>query len=209
MIKRFSPQSGVTLIELTLATAIMSFMLLILTTMFISLVHQDRAAVSVRDSTQNTRYALDDISREARRANTVQVIPAAGPANFNQVCLYQDSAVVQYYVIPATSGGRQILYRLTTPGAPAGAVCLRTVNPAGTPLTSPDLDVADFRVSAPMPASGIPIVTARIGLTASLSDVLQRADGSYGCTNSASPYCSVTSIEASASLRGAQNNLNK
>ena len=209
-----------TLIELTVATAILSVMLLGLTQYFINLIHENRAEVSVQDSTQNVRYALDDISSEARLASSVYVVPntAPGPANSNQICLYEANSMVQYYAIQPPGNYHQILYKHvwgSIADIPTGNMCpVRTIvdntdinvmsdsnAPGGSTI---GLNVVDFRAFTTVGAAttAVPTLTVRLGVTSNLTNL--NTGNVTQCKAGTEVYCSVTSIETTVSLRSAQ-----
>jgi prepilin-type N-terminal cleavage/methylation domain-containing protein len=210
MTYRTSNQHGFTLVELTLAMAILSGLLLIITQVFVTIVQQDRMATSVQNSTQNVRYAIDDISGNARTASSVTVIPdTTVTPNLSQVCLDEGSSIVQYFVAVDTSGDATpppLLYKETLP---EGSSCVVlgssnvTDDPGVTAVingsgSTTGIGVANFQATA----SGTTIQTLnfRLGVVTNYSDL----SGTDHCTPGTEEFCSVTSFETSVSLRGAQ-----
>ena len=225
-------ESGMTLIELTIATVILATMLATMTQFFISLVHQNRGAVSVQDSTQNVRYALDDISAQARLANAVYVAPnpnTPGPPAFNQICLYEGGNMVEYYAVTPAAGStlHQILYKHIFPSVNVTQSSIPTNCPTISQVNDPTLggvgydvpvisdsnassgatngiNVADLRASAsPFTPMAGHVQTLTVRLGLT-SNLTDVIPGTDKCIAGTEEFCSVTSFETTVSLREAQ-----
>jgi prepilin-type N-terminal cleavage/methylation domain-containing protein len=202
-------ERGYTLFELTISSAILSVILLLLSSAFISLVHMERSAVSLRDVIQSTRVGLDDMTTETRAATSFEV-PAVDPyatTGFSQVCLYESGTMVQYFTDPIESNGHHGLYKVNLP---LGSACTAIVDYASavnpTSVLSADVYISAFRVWAPAAGSNVPLLTVRLGTTTTtdLGALQGPAESSPGNCRDTSPYCAVSLIETSISLRGIQ-----
>ena len=202
-------EDGFTLFEVTISSAILSVILLMLSSAFVSLVHMERSAVSLRDSVQSTRFGLDDITTEARSATSFKV-PSGDPdstTGFSQLCLYESGTMVQYFTDSnsAVSGN----YGLYKTNQPTTSDCNKisyssAANP--TPVLSGGIRIGAFRVWQPTAGVTVPLLTVRLG-TASATDanfVQGPTDPAPGNCSVNSPYCAVSIIETSISLRGIQ-----
>jgi prepilin-type N-terminal cleavage/methylation domain-containing protein len=205
-------QSGMTLLELTIATAILGVMLAGMTQFYINLVHQDRTAVSVQDSTQNVRYALDDISSQARQATQIYLTSnPVPPLAFSQLCLYSGNGMVEYFAIAPPAATHQILYkRVYSSTANLTALCpaISATDADDVAVTSNSdiasgdntgINVADFQASLTGTLPNIQTLNVRLGMTNNLSDL--QPGSTTQCTAGTEEFCSVTSFETSISLR--------
>jgi prepilin-type N-terminal cleavage/methylation domain-containing protein len=193
-------QGGFTLVELLIAMAIFSLMLLVIVSGFLQVVRIQQAAVASRNTQHNARFALEEMVREARTASEVTVITGPpGPAPLHAVCLRSEGGLVRYQV----SSSR--LYRASYP---LSGSCSSPPPSGERAMTAPD--VAVVRLQATATSTG-PVVPPQPGLrisigVASTADTsrLQSADQFRSCNQSlgGSQYCSVTNLESSVTLRG-------
>ena len=200
-------EAGFTLLEVTVAAAILSVILLMLSGAFVNLVKMERTSISLRDTVQSTRYGLDDITNEARSSSSFAT-PASDPnaAGYSQLCLYESGTMVQYFTDPTSATSHH--YGLYKAYRSLGTLCSElaydsAVNPV--PVLSSGVRISAFRV---WPPSGIaiPFLTVRLcTTTVTDSTSLQGpSDTSPGNCQGDLPYCAVSIIETSISLRGIQ-----
>ena len=216
-------QQGFTLIELTLASAILGSLLIIITQVFIGIVRQQETVVSMQAASQNVRYGLDDIVSTARAASAVVVItngsatPPAIPTTFNQICFAVGNNVVQYFSANPNSAGlrSRALYKRTIgliQGQSLASLCTAISNPNGsdTQLVSTNnpanvslsgLNVSDFRATAVQ--SAIPTITVRLAITTDLA-AIDPVTLQCSTNQATAPYCSIAADETTISLRGTQ-----
>ena len=145
---------GFSLVELVIASAILSVLLVLISQVYVSVFDMSRSNIAIRDATQNAKTAISDITATARTSDHVVIItnsdarPAAFPGSNKQICLFQGGTLVQYYSFaPAVNFANQqtlIYKRITTiqPTNDYGAVCIANA-------------VTSFKL-----ASDIPIISA-------------------------------------------------
>jgi len=85
MVNRTHNAAGFTLIELILALALFSFVLLIVTIGLIQIIHLYQSGLAARNAQANSRTAFEEISRLSRDVSSVQVI---GAGDIMAVCLF-------------------------------------------------------------------------------------------------------------------------
>jgi prepilin-type N-terminal cleavage/methylation domain-containing protein len=145
-------QGGFTLVELTIALALFSFTLLIMTVGVIQLFKIYQAGIGIRNTQQSARLISEELSRTARDAGAVY---AAG----DHVCFFNptgsgtvsgghlNASSITYYVTPGSFSAN----------APAtGYHLMRLKNPTATVsvTTGPNPIVQPVATDCPLPASG-------------------------------------------------------
>ena len=88
-------QDGFTFVELVMAMALFSFVLLVLTTGVIKLFNIYQAGVGIRNTQQVARLISDDIVRNGRKAVTYQLYQPVSPSNLVNVTVAGGLAVAQ------------------------------------------------------------------------------------------------------------------
>ena len=206
---------GFSLIELLVAMALFSFLLLIVSSGFIGVVRTYQAGVSQRLVQQNSRLIIDDITRTVRIAQKVQVAPGnvsvtlgGVPGSLKQdiVCLNTSTGIIVYAVERVAQGRlRQGIYPVSTPCAYPSAGTIATWRTLG------DVSVMVGKFSVTSTASqGASQQTASIGLsTASIFSqsllVPVTSTSDFACKPQAgSQYCSVSHFIGTVQLRGGQ-----
>lgn len=188
-------QAGFTLIELILAMALFSFVLLIITTGFVNILHLYESGVAMGATQQNARFGLDDIVSEGHSAYQTTVI---GTTPDQQICLYEPGAMVQYY-IGANSG----LYK---DSLPSGTNC-NLLSAGGQVISSSDTMVVQMVASA-LPALYTPTQPQTLNLTLAIapSDAISQVtfvNGAPQCPlGIGSQFCSITLLNSTVSLQG-------
>ena len=71
-------QAGFTLVEISLAMAIFTFMLLVVSMAYINIARLYNASTAARTVQQNNRFAMEQISRVARSAGSATVVTDTG-----------------------------------------------------------------------------------------------------------------------------------
>lgn len=185
---RIKRQAGFTLVELLISMAIFSFVLMIIVSGIIHLLKQYQAGVSARNVQQNSRYALDDITRTAR-------ISRAANASADTLCLTTEGGKTIYYV---TGSPRQLARAQIHPNLACSSA---SVSGGVSYLTSTDTKVTIFE---PTLIAGNPgTVQLRLKMASSTGDT----DASGDCVPGVAgyQYCAVADLTTTTSLRGAIN----
>lgn len=79
-------QSGFTLVEITLAMAIFSFMLLVVSVAYINIARLYTASTSARNVQQNNRFAVEQITRVARSAGSATTSDKNSDGGVSWIC---------------------------------------------------------------------------------------------------------------------------
>jgi prepilin-type N-terminal cleavage/methylation domain-containing protein len=179
--------AGFTMIELLVAMAVFSFMLLIIVVGFINIVRLHNQAIASNIAQDNARSALAELVRGVRDSAGV-VTPAPGvPAH--QLCLDNASGPQQlYYVNPVT----KVLYRADNCASPTNAQA----------LTSPSVQVSDF--TATVKTSGANIVKPQVELSVTVATTGNNTTTGSGTTIACGPsnadrtFCSTVTLTSGA-----------
>lgn len=195
-------QEGFSLVELTIAMAVFSFMLLIVSKGFLQVLRVQQAGVASRNTQQNARLIMEQMTREARSAFDVHIQPGIGSTQ--TICMVTAGGLSEYYVVLVSGIPR--LYRGTrdyNSGYVAG-VCQPPT--ATQVLSSANVKVVDLSglVTNPVPVAGEPAPIPSLNMTIKLASATGQLDASglkcdAGFNNQ---FCSVTSLTSSISLRG-------
>jgi prepilin-type N-terminal cleavage/methylation domain-containing protein len=194
---------GFTLVELVIAMAIFSMMLLIVVSGFLHVVRVQQASLASRNTQHNSRFALEEMVRESRSATDVLVTAGPlGPAPLDTVCLATESGFVRFQV----NGADQRLYRQTLP---SGGGCGGVVTSQAA-ITASDVAVVRFdaeRMATSLGGGDPDEVALRLSVSvASVGDVsrLEAANELRSCdpSQSGAHYCSVANLDSSVTLRG-------
>lgn len=181
--KMQTTQAGFTLVELLVAMAIFSFMLLIVVSGFINIVHIHNQAVAANIAEDNARTAMDELVRGVRTSNGVL------PSTPGTLCLTN------------TTNGQQILYyvdinfilkradsrQCTVPGVNVQAI------------TSSIVSVTNF--SAVVETVGVPRPEVGMSLTVASNNGTTSGSGatvSCGPSTADKTFCSVITLNSGA-----------
>ena len=184
---RIYRQAGFTLIELIMAMAIFSLMLLIIVGGFINIVKLHNHAMALNSAQDNARSAMDQLT-QAIRGSSPGIQPDAGAGT--TLCLQTGPGVqVIFYV----SGG--VLYRAND--------CVNRLSPQ--PLTNTHVRVTDFKpVVVTTTGSAGSRYDVELSLTVATSNSTTSGSGEAvqcnvgGITNS---YCAVVTLKSGATPR--------
>lgn len=172
------------MIELLVAMAVFSFMLLIIVVGFINIVKLHNQAIASNIAQDNARTAMDELVRAVRDSAGV-VTPAPGvPAN--RLCLANASGPQQVYYI---SGGQ--LFRADNCTAPTGA----------TAITTTSVQIANFL--ATVKTAGTNIVKPQVEMTITVASNNGTTTGvgasvTCGTSNRDRQFCSVVTLTSGA-----------
>ncbi|HSH31748.1 MAG TPA: prepilin-type N-terminal cleavage/methylation domain-containing protein [Candidatus Saccharimonadales bacterium] len=191
-----SQQGGFTMIELLLAMALFSFVLLLVAAGFLQVVKLYQSGLASRNTQQNARFGMEQMIRQARGATGAQRV-AATPFT-DVLCLNGESARVRFYV-----GAGDRLYRdIFASNAP----CAAGASPPANAISSPDVRVVGFS-AVPVTDTTGPVGVTSVQLTLRVaSDVTLLNPARTACDPAASgsQFCSLTTFTSTASLRGRQ-----
>jgi prepilin-type N-terminal cleavage/methylation domain-containing protein len=175
---------GFTMIELLVAMAVFSFMLVIIVVGFINIVKMHNQALASNMSQDNARTAMDELVRSVRDSTGV-VTPAPGVPS-STLCLANASGPQNTYYV---TGG--ILYRASD--------CASRANPVA--VTNSSVQVANF--IATVKTAGADILKPQVELTITVASNNGTTTGS-GATVACGPssadraFCSAITLTSGA-----------
>ncbi len=178
-------QRGYTLVELLIAMAVFSAVLLITSVGILAVLKVQQNGLASRNTQQNGRFALEDMVRTIRTASAVVADQSVQP---NTLCLTLPSMRVKYYVDSATNVLRKAEIDTTDPAA-----CSQT--PTGVAITSSDVVVSALTTT--------PVGANPISLELVLTISTPQASGGV-CSGTSGSFCATTTFTSAANLRGAQ-----
>jgi prepilin-type N-terminal cleavage/methylation domain-containing protein len=186
-------QAGFTLVELVVAMAVFSMMLLIVVVGFMNIVRLHNAALASNMAQDNARAAMDDMVRAVRDSSGTSTPPTLGPNG--TLCLKYTTGPMQYYYTRVVAGVRS-LYKSdgcgTIPGANERA------------LTNSYVNVNYFQ--AQVTSSGATIVKPEIQMTllvGSSNGTTTNTGLATVCNNNNADraFCSVVKLTSGATPR--------
>lgn len=183
-------QAGFTLVEVSLAMAIFTFMLLVVSMAYINIARLYNASTVARNVQQNNRFAMEQMSRVARTSKDAIWVNLNGPGLSNGLCL----------------GGSQLFYlRNLDPADPQKNELMQArscTNPAGNDpkvLSSPGTYAAKLDADRSVPGT----VTLSLWMSGR-TDLLNKTDESgLQCTSGAgAEFCAINKLTTTVELRG-------
>lgn len=174
---------GFTLVELIVAMALFSMMLLIISVGVLQIMKMYQSGLASRQTQQAARLALEDITREVRNSSTA-IVPA-----LDTLCL-EGVQAVQYQVV------NKSLQKVTGGSTCAAGTTTRTLIDG-----SGKIQVATFLPTLIPPAGTAASVKVVLTVTTGAADLLSGATCRPG---TGSQYCSSTSYSNIISLRRSQ-----
>lgn len=186
MNKQLTKQSGFTLVEISLAMAIFTFMLLVVSMAYINIARLYNANTAARNVQQNNRFAMEQISRVARTAGRAQYI---SEGDITGVCFNPKSGSQLFYI--QNNQLRQVTVN--------DCASLPTAEQPGQVLTSGGTNAVKISVDS----SVTDTVTVSLWM-ASKTDLVGTVDGSgLQCKQGAgSEFCAVNKLTTTLELRG-------
>jgi prepilin-type N-terminal cleavage/methylation domain-containing protein len=178
-----SDQRGFTLIELVMAMAVFSFMLLIIMEGFTQIIQLHNGAIEENAAQDNARGAMDTIVADIRGASSVSV-PTP-----NTLCILSAAGGWQYFAVVTTAGSK-ILYESDD--------CLN-INSNKVALTSSIVQVANFQAAVETAGVTEPEVSATITV-ASNNNTTFGSGAATQCKNNDQDreFCSVVTLNSGA-----------
>jgi prepilin-type N-terminal cleavage/methylation domain-containing protein len=199
--KNIKTQSGFTLIELTIAMAVFTFMLSIILVGFLGVVKTHESGVVQRSTQQNARLAMDQITKAIQRsATSTSSIIKSPPAEIDKVCITSagQNLVLEVKSVHVSSA---LDVNSLTLGVISAGSCVSAAT--YTRLTDNNVSVVQFKTNE-IPPSGSGLGVLGITLTVASAFGLQDLNTSQTACSSGSgtQFCSVTTIQSTAVLKG-------
>jgi prepilin-type N-terminal cleavage/methylation domain-containing protein len=206
-------QSGYTLIELVLAIAVFSFMLLIIVNGYLNVFRIYQNGLASRDTQQNGRIGMEELVRAVREAKDIRGVATAG--DFDYVCLELPNGYIRKLMVFIPGGDTyQAMYVVTAPPGPGlsitncGGLNPTSAGAVAQKLTSNNVEVVEFKpvvvnTVAPSGNQSVQLVVKVATHNPSGSIV-----GGVGATHkscdavSGSQFCSISVYQSSATVRG-------
>ena len=185
-------QSGFTIIEILLAMAIFSFVMITIITAFTQIIRSYRKGVVSQRTQESTREIVDLISKEARNSSDVEVKTAGGGASLVRLLCFNNT-VFEY-----RKAGKTLKQR-------SSEDCVSST--AGESVVSDELDVLDFVADDKSSVNG-----TKLGFNLTIAVGTDNGTGGAGLLDSTgkvcdpskagSQFCSTSSLTTSIGLRG-------
>lgn len=223
MFKKLSSQRGFTFIELTIAMALFSMVLISLTAGIIQLYKIYQAGLGVRNTQQVARVISDDITRVGREAAGFEVSALAPtqPVATNgglivnspqrTVCYFNSSfrrrATIYYTEVAGPNQFNFFRATITNPSPLPANTCDRARIVPGSPqrLNSTDTSVLRFEAAADAALPGRMLnFEIVVGATSAIlpGDLERRGANEIQCfTQVGSQFCSITRLNGGSALR--------
>ncbi|HSX01673.1 MAG TPA: prepilin-type N-terminal cleavage/methylation domain-containing protein [Candidatus Saccharimonas sp.] len=188
-------QEGFTLVELLVAMAIFSFVLVIVTAGFVQIIRIHQSGIASRATQQQSRLVMDSVIKDIRQSGTAAV---GGTAQLSTLCLTKGSQTLEYAV--DINGD----LRVGTIAPPAAGVCPAAVfTSAWRTLNDTTGQVTQFAATT-TPAVTPGLGTAMVVLTIASRNNLNALNATKtACLpGSGAQFCAVTTLSSGAALRG-------
>lgn len=184
MNQQITKQGGFTLVEISLAMAIFTFMLLVVSMAYINIARLYNASTAARNVQQNNRFAMEQISRVARTSKEAWYV---SDGSITGVCFSPKSGAQLFYIKANELRQASI------------SDCSNPIATDGQLLTSAGSNAV--KIAADTSVSGT--VTVSLWM-ASKTDLVGTVDGSgLQCKQSAgSEFCAVNKLTTTLELRG-------
>ena len=197
--------AGFSLIELLVAMAVFSFMLLIVSTGFIGIIKINQSTNASRLTQQSARLIIETIERKLRASSQVVVTPQN--SMLSRLCLFDDSQYTEYAVDASGNLRQGTLPSLgsTCPALPGDLSDWSTINTNNVSSGATDgVKVQRFLPSATAgPGVDGGLVTVQLSMTGQGVNDADLNPAKTGCLPKAgSQFCSVTTLTTTAVLRG-------
>jgi prepilin-type N-terminal cleavage/methylation domain-containing protein len=200
---------GFSLIELLVAMSVFSFMLLIVSTGFISIIKINQSTNSSRLTQQSARLIIDTLERKLRASSLAVVTPdSASSGMLGRLCLFDESQYIEYMVDTSGNLRQGTLASLgATCDAPTPAVLATwsTVNTNNVSSGATDgVKVRRFLPTATaVSGTNGGMVTVELSMTGQGVNDSSLNSTKTGCSpGPGSQFCSVTTLVTSAVLSG-------
>lgn len=181
-------QAGFTLVEISLAMAIFTFMLLVVSLAYINIARLYNASTAARNVQQNNRFAMEQMSRVARTSTEARwVTTPAGEG----VCLSSTVSGRQLFYLKKVGGDYQNELRQSTD-------CSAPSDTNSKVLSAPRIYAAKMSIAQQAPGT----VTMSLWMV-SRTDLLRTVDTNLQCKQSTgTEFCAVNKLTTTVELRG-------
>lgn len=186
MIKRKTTnQAGFTLVEISLAMAIFTFMLLVVSLAYINIARLYNASTTARNVQQNNRFAMEQITRVARNARDVTFSDVNSEGGVTHVCF------------DLGASGKQKFYISGTQLIQGSVLACSDPSTDGKVLTSDNSNVR--LIKADKAAEGT--VTMTIWMVSKV-DLLNAGNGLECKSGAGSEFCAINKLTTTVVMRG-------
>lgn len=191
MSKKMNTQAGFTLVEISLAMAIFTFMLLVVSMAYINIARLYNASTAARTVQQNNRFAMEQISRVARSATNAE--QATVSAQVQQGICFTSSSGEQLFYLHSLSAARDTEFQLLQSSS-----CNNPTDDNSKLLTSPGVYAAKLESQRLQDT-----ITVSLWMAARI-DLLDTTDPSgLKCKSGAgTEFCAINKLTTTVELRG-------
>lgn len=194
MKKPVNKQAGFTLVEISLAMAIFTFMLLVVAMAYINIARLYNASTAARNVQQNNRFAMEQISRVARTAKSMEVSTSDSTGGLRSICFASTNGSELFY-----------LHSLDANDIQKNELRQASVTSCSTPPSSFKTLSSASSNAARLQASTAPSGTVTISLwMVSKTDLLDSVSGSnLQCKSGVgAEFCAINKLTTTVELRG-------
>ena len=208
MMKGLDNHQGFTLVELTMAMAVFSLMLLIVVAGVINIFHLYDGGLAMRDTQQDARSGLADIINEGHGAYQVSLASHTIPGTsitYQSICYFEPGQVVEFYLASTNNNASNVgLYKLILPSRTTTCPNPAT-NPSGQIITSAAVTILSLAATFGGPTTYTPgspqILNINSFSVAPQTAIANNSVVGNSC-RSGFVYCTVTTLQSSVSLQG-------
>lgn len=188
--RRATKQAGFTLVEITLAMAIFTFMLLVVSLAYINIARLYNASTAARGVQQNNRFAMEQITRIARTSTEARwVSTAAGDG----LCLKSTLSGAQFFYLHSVDSGDPHKNELRQ-----ATDCVTPNDSNSKVVSSPRTYAAKMSIEAQAPGT----VTVNLWMV-SRTDLLKTVNADLQCNQGpGAEFCAVSKLTTTVELRG-------
>lgn len=193
MSRQQTKQAGFTLIEISLAMAIFTFMLLVVSLAYINIARLYNASTVARNVQQNNRFAMEQITRVARTANSVTLSAREADGGLSSICFTVRGGPQLFYLAAAGTDTKKRELRQATV-----ADCGNPVPQAPKVLSSKESFAGRLDATSTADSTTISLwMVSRV-------DLLDTADESgLKCKSGAgAEFCAINKLTTTVGLRG-------
>lgn len=197
---------GFSLIELLVAMAVFSFMLLIVSTGFIGIIKINQSTNASRLTQQSARLIIETLERQLRASS--RVVVTAETSTLNRLCLFDDSQYIEYAVDASGNLRQGTIPSLGNTCPPQNATTLAAWSKLNTNnISSGATDGVKVQRFLPTTtaSSGTNggLVTVQLSMTGQGVNTTDLNSTKTSCLpKPGSQFCSVTTLITTAVLRG-------